>query len=514
MTDESTIDDGIDSEDTRGGDRPENAAGDMDRRSFMKGTAASAAALGGLAASSGAASASGGSNKHLLVAGRGYGEHTYTVVMRQGGSIQKANFAGPNDSVTSNNGSQRAEGELWHWNVDSYTYSGEIDRVECDGTVSVHFPDGAFGNEGRIVVGGNGSGTHNFSLATAGGDIEPVEKTTEGGNDSDDLPSSSERSYKPDQVSGRLTDDGADTFTFGNGDSLQNIRVDGQVEVNPYRVGRTVNASNGKEASIVYFYMGDGDFTTFFQNFTAVYEAMKGYDTSYLLKHDNQSSGLSQKAHNMADVVNKPTKDNFEHCVRALAEQGYTTDLYIISHGWRDSFKLSTGTHGSEDWYSYADIERLRASFSGQIPLRMVYQCNCWGSELNGAWRKLGATAAVGPRFVNFWPNQFEDFCKRWRNGDTLQQALSNANTATSRSAVKTYIEGDIWATQGDEWGDESPACTPIAVLQGTGDCAQDYFTNRWHHTDAEWNSVTKDGWDFMHYASEKLVAGNDSIKR
>lgn len=143
---------------------------------------------------------------------------------------------------------------------------------------------------------------------------------------------------------------------------------------------------------------------------------------------------------------------------------------------------------------------------------------NCWGSELNSAWRALGADTAVGSRYVNFFPTQFPEFVKQWKDGQTVQQALNSADTWASRQLVKEALKADMVATKDRAWADgewgEGMVC-PTQVVYGTdGQCAESYLTDRWLHNQSEWNSVNGSGWEFMIEASEKLVAGNPSLTK
>lgn len=528
MTDSAhTTDGGIDNNRTnndsgRGNtsERDESASGaDLDRRTFLQGAAASAVSAGALSRLGGTAEAA-SSQKRLIIAGKGTGQHTYEIRIEQGGSISKATHAGGNDSTgfTTFNRPQ-ASGEVWQWNADSYVYQGEIHSIEIDGTASVHLTDGAFVADERIAVGGEGSGDHHYEVGTNSGDIDLVAETTWAGDETDHYGSTSENDYSYDMVSGRLVDAGADTLTIGSGQPVQYVRVDdGHAEVSAYRSGRSAGGGSRGEASLLLCYMGDSQFTTFFQNLQDLNEAVTGYDQSILLKHTGGASAIGGVAHTLADKVERPTRENFESCLRKLTAAGYTIDLYIVSHGDRESFKMSEGTHGSEDWYDVGDIQDLRADFEGEIPLRLVYQMNCWGSELNSAWRALGADAAVGSRFVNFFPTQFPEFVKQWKQGQTVQQALNSANTPASRQLIQSALETDMVATKDRPWADgewgEGMVCPPSTVYGTSGQCAESYFTDRWGHSQSEWNSVNGDGWTFMLEASEKLVAGNASLTR
>lgn len=497
----------------------------VSRRRFMKAGGASVAAATGFNAVADAAEAAHGSGRNtIIVVGRGEGHHSYQIQMESGGTIRKAANAGSNDSHQ-NNPAPRIEGNLWHWNVDSYEYTGEIRRVVGDGSVSFQFPDGAFRHDERIVAGGveEEFGRSDYVIGTNSGDIDPVEETT-GDGDTDHGGSRTEKDFSNDHVTGFVQDNGVDTYDIGGSQPVQYVQVDdGHVAVGAYTTGAATTATSGrKEASIVYHYMGDGPFATFFQNFdNDLQTPQKDYDRSVLLKHRNTSVA----AQAMADRIEDPTRENFEDVVHSLVEQGYTIDIYIMSHGLRGEFKMSDGSFGSEDWYDTGDVERLRAQFDGQLPIRMVYQCHCWGQDMNQAWRNLGAKAVMGSRYVNFFPTQWGDFAIQWRRGATFEQAKRRANTVTSRMVVRNALNIDIGATRNGRWGNSAAhsACTDWIVLQTGGGCAKDYFTNRWNHTDAEWHSIVArdgdpfaggDGWAFVRESSRKHIAGDGSITR
>jgi len=179
--------------------------------------------LVGVGAVSETASGARGTTRRLLVLGDGAGKHTYEIELRRGGSISKAAHAGENDSVQSSR-NPTADGELWHYNADSYTYTGEVDSVTCDGDLSVHFLDGAFGNDAWIEVHGESSGKHRYRIDSAAGDIDPVSYRT-GSADTDDRGSASERNGTPDTVSGQVTDRNHDAHTTGANDTIKHITV-------------------------------------------------------------------------------------------------------------------------------------------------------------------------------------------------------------------------------------------------------------------------------------------------
>lgn len=444
------------------------------------------------------------SPKRLAVVGTGPGKHSYRISVT--GSISKATHAGGNDTtMTGLSGDPFVDGTVWNWNADTYTYTGEIRDVEASGDVSVHFPDGAFVDDGWLAVTGQGQGRHDYAIATDSGDIEPHPGST-GGGETDHGGRSSESDGSPDNVSGFVVDQNADGHEVGTGVPIQSISVDGgHVEVGP----NTGEIFDTGEAAMVFFYMGDSRFTTFFQEGTRLNAALNGYDEKVLLKHNlTPESVLSTAAHNNADTVCPPTRHFFERELRRLTNEGYTVDLYVFSHGYRrGAFRMSTGSHGTVDLFDTSDVRDLQSSIADEIPLRMVYQVNCWGSNMNSAWRDVGAKAVAGSRYVNFFPTQFGKFARRWRSGDDFQQALNKANNAASRTAVHTALLADAAATSPNQWG----GCPLFKTVLSNSPCARDYYINRWGHNSSEWDSSLS-GKHNINRASEKLIAGDPSL--
>jgi len=224
MTTEPTADGRTDAQtDAADAQRPAETKHSSGPRGLLKGAAGALLGLAGISAATGSASAS-GSSKRLLVIGDGNGQHTYEISMRGGGQIQKATHAGGNDSVTSSNG-QQVRGELWHWNVDSYTFSGAIDYVEADGSVAFHFLDGAFRADSWIGITGQSPGRHLYMVGSNSADIDMGKWSTEY-VDSDDGPQRTEQRHTPDHVSGAVRDSNYDGYDIESSDPVQHITVE------------------------------------------------------------------------------------------------------------------------------------------------------------------------------------------------------------------------------------------------------------------------------------------------
>lgn len=221
--------------DDRHGHARDGPTADRGRRDFLRGAAASVAGLTALGAAGGSASAA--NRNHLLVVGNGAGEHTYEIQMASGGRISRATHAGGNDTETTNGaGDDRIEGTVWHWNLDSYAYTGSIDHVAGDGSLSFHFLDGAFRDAFELAVNGKGSGRHDYAIGVNRGDIDPQPGSTESG-DTDEGPSQSEYHYSTDHISGIAWNRGTDEYSLGYDDPVQHVRIDdGHLEIREPRL--------------------------------------------------------------------------------------------------------------------------------------------------------------------------------------------------------------------------------------------------------------------------------------
>lgn len=218
MTDEHNATDSIDPQATDDG---------VSRRTFIRGAAASAAGAAGLGATSKMAAA--GTQKRLVVIGRGSGHHTYEIEMKNGGRISKDADVEGHDTITSRGGSDVLQGDLWNTYRDRYTYTGEIKYVNADGSLTFEFPDDAFGHKQELTVRGRGQGRHQYELATSNGNIELAPGTTEY-VDSDDGGRFSEFTFNADRISGALRNRNEDSYTlasgtFGGGTTINRIRV-------------------------------------------------------------------------------------------------------------------------------------------------------------------------------------------------------------------------------------------------------------------------------------------------
>ncbi len=276
----------------------------------------------------------------------------------------------------------------------------------------------------------------------------------------------------------------------------------------------SVNVSNGA-ASLVFFYYGDSPFLTLSQETLRLKKALEGYGRSILLKHDfiPEPFDLSSNDEKLADVVDTPTADNLIRYLRELADNHHMIDLFIFSHGQSGSFRVSTGQHGSRSEFRASDITtRLAPAQTGlqEFPIRMIWSTLCFGESLNEAWRSIGAKVVSGAQRVNFYPNQFGKFAEAWNKGDvSYEQALSDADTATSRTLAQTYIATIHAPSTRQRWG----GCPIGRTVLGKNPCAKDYFTTIWSATADEFDNVG-DGSKYMNFASQRIIAGDRTLTK
>ncbi len=273
---------------------------------------------------------------------------------------------------------------------------------------------------------------------------------------------------------------------------------------------------NGRKASIIFLYMGDSPFISFFQETIRLKKIMELYDFNVLLKHDNVKPwlDLSEKDERIANVKDVPTKSNLFSYIKRLADDGYTIDIWIISHGGSDgSFRASFGQYSRtrNDQVTAADIQDLAGVNGGStgyrvLPIRLVHHTSCWGSRLAAAWHAIGANTVVGSRYINFYPTQTIPFAKEWGAGRKVVNAYRYANTATSRTVVQIKMVADA-ATTRKKWG----GCSFGNTVLGKKPCAKAYFAYRYSFPPNEW-SDSLSGKQNMNSASEMIISGNSEL--
>jgi len=300
--------------------------------------------------------------------------------------------------------------------------------------------------------------------------------------------------------------------------------VDTAVSVTTPTVGavlpRLQTPQANRSAALIFYYYGDSKFITFFQETLKLKKAMEGYSRVVLLKHDEIPNwlDLSTKDEKLADVVASPTRANLFHHLKQLTADGYYIDLYIFSHGSPDSFRVSTGRHGSDGSCTAADILReLASSVTGYkyIPLRMVYNAQCYGQSLGQTWRDIGALTTAGTRYVEFYPTRFNNFISDWNRGNvSFYDAIKGSDGDSVRTLAQTWILGDAWTKalpttrKENRWS----GCPVGKTVLSTHDCAREYFTTYWLASN-EWQPG-KSGKENMNYSSFMFRGGEKTLTK
>jgi hypothetical protein len=267
------------------------------------------------------------------------------------------------------------------------------------------------------------------------------------------------------------------------------------------------------EASIVYFYMGDDPITTLAQETVDLSQAFSGADRKILLLDTKESSGtkfLKSKAISQANEVLAPTSDNFLNAIQDAVDDGYVVNVWIFSHG---SYYLSHGKEityfvGQDGLITSEDIASLKPAGCGQLPIRMVYTIACFNEGMNDEWRALGAKVVSGAPGINFYPTQYGRFVSDWNKGINYGTALTNSNTAESRTVVQAYVAalGLKYSNKGD--------CGLIPNVIGKNDCAEWYFTGGGDYDFGDEYDASLSGASNMNWSSKKTISGTSTVTK
>ena len=263
-----------------------------------------------------------------------------------------------------------------------------------------------------------------------------------------------------------------------------------------------------KSASLVYFHYGDSPFLSICQETLRVRLAFEGSDFNVLLKEQTTPAVLdfNEADEKRTNVLDLPTRKNFLKYLHQLARDGYRIDVWIFAHGNRDLIAASDGDLRASEIAS--ELAPARTGLA-EMPIRLVYGTNCYGSTLGGVWTSVGAKVAAGARFVNFFPHQFGAFAKEWNAGTSFGTALGKANTTVSRRLTEPFILVDA-GKMAALWG----GCPGLAkTVLNTEECARRYFGTRWGRKPDELAKIA-DPREHMKRSSEQAVAGKAELRK
>jgi len=260
-----------------------------------------------------------------------------------------------------------------------------------------------------------------------------------------------------------------------------------------------------KTASLIFFYFGESSYMRrLAQETVQLHLGFDGYDKQVLLRHQTTFGHfeVSERAERKADVVDIPTRENLAKYLNELGDEGYVVDVFIFSHGLTEMFTASKGTYGENractaDWLQ-ANVRPLK--------IRVVWQCNCYGSTMAACWHALGAKTVAGTRYVNYYPTRWAGFIRKWNRGERFSTAVSKSDTKAVHTPVQAFMLIDA-ASCKKEWG----GCPPFRDVLGKHPCAEAYFTTRWFPED-EWQDG-KSGRQNMNHQSHMIVSGGRSSR-
>jgi len=221
-----------------------------------------------------------------------------------------------------------------------------------------------------------------------------------------------------------------------------------------------------KSASlIVYYFDNDEWYKRLFQNAQIHLEhARKGYDKVVLLKSRNAELPFGTAP----DVIDSPTNGHFFNQIVELAKDDYYIDIFIFAHGSYKGFNLEDKKVSISDSAQKGFRNKTGLRFA---PIRIVYQINCYGYYLMEGFRSFGAKAVCGSRYVNFYPNTFNDFAVSWNEGNvSFKDAIIGSNKSSSRTVMQSLVW--LHAKSMRNWR----SCNVL----GSNNCAKQYFIQEW----------------------------------
>ncbi len=268
-------------------------------------------------------------------------------------------------------------------------------------------------------------------------------------------------------------------------------------------VSVTRDLSPEKSASLTVFYFDDNLFYSLVQNAQVnLQHCINGYSKSVLLKESFSAPGQTQPT-----KVLKPNKTVFLNQLIELVNEGYYVDIFIFAHGNPDKIYFANDKTLSPSELEQALVQE-KSGFS-HLPIRMVYQMNCYAQTFNQTWLKVGAKAVCGTRYVNFYPNQFNAFAREWNKGNVLfEKAVYDSNTESSRTVMQALVAADAASKLSPKDWDK---CPPLSTVLGDKPCAKSYFLACWIDK-REWQEG-QSGKENMNYSSYMFTPGINFTK-
>lgn len=292
-------------------------------------------------------------------------------------------------------------------------------------------------------------------------------------------------------------------------------------------------------ASLVYFHMGDGPMTTFYQSMgTDLSKALTGYDYTVLIIDPTYAGPFLVNAAALAgvDLVLEPYEANLYLGMQEITQRGYDMDVWLFSHGNQlhdangvpytkfasldtdectgvpDGELCGNGVDDDEDlvideaaceaipagelcWtgddedgdgiedendgiWQFEITQRLDPALIGtdSVPIRMLYSIACFHQGMNDAWTSVGAKVVSGTLKINFFPVFFGGFADAWNTARTYDAAVVQSDNVLDRGLVYTFMESAGLTFNCDDIGDGVWE-EALSVL-GLNLCARDFFVD------------------------------------
>jgi len=266
------------------------------------------------------------------------------------------------------------------------------------------------------------------------------------------------------------------------------------------------DVSPEKSASLTLFYFDDNPFYKLVQNAQVnLQHCIDGYSKSVMLKDSFSAPGQTQPT-----KVMKPNKAVFLGQLIELVNDGYWVDIYWFCHGSTNKIYMANSLTLSTTELEDAVAEE-KSGFR-YLPIRMVYQMNCYGSTFNQTWLNIGAKAVCGTRYVNYGCNQLNKFASDWNKGNVLfEKAVYDSNTESARSVMEALIAADAASQLFPKDWDKCPFGSTVL---GDKPCAKSYFcaNSNWGIDEDEWQEGMS-GKEFMNYSSYMFTPGMNFTK-
>ena len=287
-------------------------------------------------------------------------------------------------------------------------------------------------------------------------------------------------------------------------DGRLNVRLSYEVNVsNPdtNEINEIIIAPTRSASVVIVSFEEDDPFTNLIQNAHNNYVlAFEGYDRSIIISQFFNNGGETPSH---VEHDNNITKANMLARIKQLADEGYYIDLFIHSHGACNSIKMASDQDIVPD-----DIASLATDTyaNGSFPLRMVYQVNCNGSTLNDDWINVGAKVVCGATGVNFYPNFWNKFMRKWNSGERFDEAVLQSNTASSRTVMQHLIVLDAI--------NRGYKSTMFKNVLGKNDQAEAYHKKIWFRESCDVYNSNLKGKENMNIASTMIIVGDNDMRK